>query len=112
MLNRLAVVVTAKQPLVDWVNVADPGGLEITLQTATEDNNVYLLPECDSPEDYTEMIRRVWPAIFDAELWQWYTDENLWPAKRSLQMFNEWFEYSFHPMITDLCDEPLIDNDE
>ena len=69
MLNRLAMVVTAKRPLVDWVNAADPGGIEITLETATEDNNVYLLPECDSPDDYRKLLGGIWPRIFEAELW-------------------------------------------
>src|SRR5204863_1600003 len=92
MLNRLAMVVTAKRPLVDWVNAADPGGIEITLETATEDNNVYLLPECDSPDDYRKLLGRIWPRIFEAELWAWYTDEALWPPNRTLEMFNGWFD--------------------
>ena len=38
----------------------------------------------------------------------WYTDESLWPKKRSLKMFREWFDIQYHSMVWDLAvREPL-----
>src|SRR4051812_40329269 len=109
MINRCAVVVTAKQPLVEWLHFVETGELNITLESARSDPNVYLLPETDCP--YPELLVGAWEPIFEAELEQWYTDEALWPPRRTLQMFLQWFECSFHSMITDLCVEPLLDDE-
>jgi hypothetical protein len=31
-----------------------------------------------------------------------------WPVDRTFDTFNRWFEYRFHSMLVDLCDEPVI----
>ena len=37
----------------------------------------------------------------------WYTDESLWPKKRTLKMFREWFAIEYRSMVWDLDTTPL-----
>ena len=39
--------------------------------------------------------------IFETELESWYIDKKLWPKKRSLKLFREWFTVECHTMIED-----------
>src|SRR3954471_14601143 len=107
MLNRLAVVVTAKQPVIEWLHFHEPEATDITLDVATHDPNVYLLPECDSENNYPHLLEESWETIFESELEQWYTDEAMWPHGRTIEMFRKWFDCKFHSMIVDLCGQPL-----
>ena len=39
----------------------------------------------------------------------WVTDESLWPADRTRELFDEWFEVQITSVIEDLdADEPLV----
>ena len=31
-----------------------------------------------------------------------------WPSRRDLNTFDRWFEWSFHSVVVDLCDDPLL----
>jgi hypothetical protein len=37
----------------------------------------------------------------------WYITEDLWVQKRTLKLFKEWFDYSFHTTVLDFLDEPI-----
>jgi len=110
MINRVAVVVRPRQPLVDWVRFNDPQDPSITLDDAREDSTVYLLPGDADPPGYGDIVAEVWDSIFEQELASWYTDEDLWPQGRTLEMFWQWFECEFHSGIVDLTDAPLEDD--
>jgi hypothetical protein len=110
MLNRLAVVVVPKQPLVDWVRFNDPADPFITLDEAREDATVYLLPEVEGEAEYRDILAEIWDSIFEQELAMWYTDVDLWPHGRTLEMFWQWFDCKFHSGIVDLTDAPLEDD--
>jgi hypothetical protein len=45
--------------------------------------------------------------IFEFELMGWYTDKDLWPDKRSWNMFQEWFEIEINSEVIDLLDEEI-----
>jgi len=36
-----------------------------------------------------------------------YTDESLWPKKRILDMFRDWFDVEYHSMVLDTIDESI-----
>lgn len=108
-LNRSAIVVTPKQPFLDWLRAIDPTNADIVLLELTEDPTIYLIPECDTDEDVAEALRDLYEEIFEEELAGWYTDESVWPRDRSFDVFRRWFDYRHHSMLMDLCDdEPLI----
>ena len=54
------------------------------------------------------MLDEFWPDLFEAMLEGWVTDEALWPKKRTLEMFQEWFEVQMRSIVQDLyLYEPL-----
>jgi hypothetical protein len=105
-LNRSAVIVTPKQPFLDWLHGADPTSLTVTLEELSEPT-IYLLPECDDDQDLIAHVRNYCDTIFEEELDAWYQDQSTWPVYRDFKTFCVWFEYQAHTMLLDLCDRPL-----
>ena len=57
MRNRGALILKSKQPAVDWINNADPyNSLELTIESANDDLNVYLIADEDA--DNSESLQR------------------------------------------------------
>jgi len=112
MINRSAIVVKAKQPFREWLlNLPDPVSEDITLDEINNEPHIYLLPEYEMIDQEDALLAHFYDIVFEAELNGWWTDETNWPSNRSFQLFKEWFDVSFHSMIEDLVDEPLIDDD-
>ena len=42
-----------------------------------------------------------------AQLVGWYRVPSSWPVNRTFDTFKRWFEYRFHSMLVDLCEDPL-----
>jgi hypothetical protein len=107
-LNRSAIVVKPKQPFLDWLQAADPTSHEITLGEVCREPTIYLIPECDTDEELADVLRESCEELFEEQLAGWYRDTSTGPRDRSYDVFCEWFDYRHHPMLVDLCDEPLI----
>jgi hypothetical protein len=45
--------------------------------------------------------------IFGEQLNGWYRVPATWPKRRDRATFQRWFEFSFHSVIVDLCDDIL-----
>ena len=108
MLNRSAIVVTPKQPFLDWLHGADPTSHDLTLNELAHEPAIYLIPECEAPANVDEVLRRVCEKIFDEQLAGWYNDETTWPRDRGLLVFRQSFSLQHHSVLIDLCDDPLI----
>ena len=106
--NRTAVVVLPKQPFLDWLHSADPTSRNLTLQDLAEDPSVYMIPEALDDSWATHFLTSSCGDIFEEQLAGWYTDEDVWPKDLSFDIFKQWYQYSFHYMVIDLSDEPLI----
>jgi len=107
-LNRSAIVVKPKQRFLDWLHAADPTSHGITLSDVAEEPTIYLIPACDTNEDLVDVLRELCEDIFEEQLDGWYRVPSSWPQDRSYAVFCQWFEYQYHSMLFDLCDEPLI----
>ena len=103
-INRNAIVVKPKKPVLDWVNSDYP---EKPVFTPGE-GNVYLIGERDSNEEFAQWLKRNFDEIFQNELNDWYTNEEVWPQKRTFKMFQEWFDYDIHSMVLDLEETEII----
>lgn len=111
MVNRSAVILKYKQPVIDWINDVDPlKNTEITLDYANEDRTVYLIHE-DESENIERWISANFLQLFESELEDWYTDESLWPKKRNRKVFDEWFEVEFHSVIIDTVGGKIYDDE-
>ena len=100
--NRHAIVVKPKQPLLDWVNAIYPDMAEDGSETT-----VYLVKERDSFEDTEKWLKRNFNDIFENELNGRHTDENDWPQKRTYKLFTEWFDTEIHTTVDDIEEGPI-----
>jgi hypothetical protein len=58
-LNRTAIVVKPKQPFLDWLHAANSTSSDLTLQELVLEPAIYLIPECDTPEEVAVTARTV-----------------------------------------------------
>jgi hypothetical protein len=102
MVSRSALVLEPTAAYWEWANscpgddpkVPPPGlGQE-------DESTVYLIPQMDlGPESW---LRRHFAAILEHELWAWCTDTTFWPADRSFDAFNRFFNVRFCSMVLDM----------
>lgn len=108
IVNRTAIVVRPGRPFLDWLHRADPTSGELSLEDLRREPTVYLLPECESEEEAREHLEGVCGQIFEEQLDGWYRVPSTWPNRRDLETFDRWCEWTFHSMVVDLCDDPLL----
>lgn len=116
VVNRSVLVVCLKQPYVDWANKLDEDEGEKILSTVdslNSDLSSYLIPEILDYIDLELFIEKYWIILFELQLSGWTTDQKQWPKRRTLKMFNEWFELRCGSLVMDLWGkEPIGYNDE
>ena len=110
-LNRSAIVVCPKSPFLDWLHAVDPTSASLTLVNLTREPTIYLVDECDDPDDEQACLQAVFATIFEDQLDGWWRDRATWPTPRSLAVFRRWFDCQFHSMLLDLADAPLIEEE-
>jgi len=106
--NRTAVVVVPKQPFLDWLRSVDPTSRRLTIRDLGHEPSIYLLPEADDDDQAAHFLAGYCRDIFEDQLAGWLTEPDLWPKNMGIDNFKRWFRYSFHSMVIDLSDEPLI----
>ena len=111
MLNRMAVVVTARQPFLDWLRSVDPTNDDVTLAEVNSEPPVYLLPECVDDDAAARCVRRHCGEILEAEIDGWWTERRDWPAKLTPKIFDEWFEWRWYSMVVDLGEGELVEEE-
>lgn len=102
VINRHAVVVKPRQPLLDWINALYPD-----LREDGSETSVYLIKSQFSREDAEKWLKRHFNKIFENELIGRHTDENDWPQKKTYKVFKEWFDIEIHEQVVDMEDEPI-----
>ena len=107
-INGTAIVVMPGQPFLDWLHRADPTSNELSLEDLRREPTVYLLPECENEEETREYLEELCSEIFEQQHDGWYRVPSSWPNRRDLDAFDRWFEWSFHSMVVDLGDDPLL----
>ena len=104
MLNRSAVVVRYRDTFRDWLRSI---GVQEEEFQDHGDKSVYLIGECEYPEDQDEVLRESSAAIFYEEVSAWHLDSEHYPDFNDFTLFTEWFEIEFFDMVSDALDEPL-----
>jgi hypothetical protein len=84
-----------KQPLLDWLRAVDSTSNDLSLGDLRKEPTLCLLAECGSDPEAESLLALACDRIFEEQLDGWYR------APR-------WFTYSFHSVIVDLCDDPLV----
>jgi len=108
-INRDALIIIPKQPLLDWVNYIYPEA-PVTLESLGKHDhgNVYLIPETDHPDDALNYLRENLELYFETELFDWCTDDKLWPKPLTWDLFERWFDYSIQSVVVDMAKGPIM----
>jgi len=69
-----------------------------------------LISETDG-ENYEKWIELNFKELFESELEGWYTDETLWPQKRTKKIFDEWFDVECHSVLIDTVGGKIYDDE-
>ena len=83
-------------------------GARLSLEDLRLEPTIYLLPEYDTEEEARGYLREYCSEIFEEQLDGWYRVPSAWPVDRTFDTFNRSFEYSFHSVLVDLSDEPVM----
>jgi len=100
--NRHAIVVKPRQPLLTWINALYPDMTEDGSETT-----VYLVKERKAFEDTEKWLKGNFNKIFENELNSRHTDESSWPQKRTYKLFTEWFDTEIHAIVEDIEEEVI-----
>ena len=106
--QRPAAIVRPAKPYVEWASSLP--GIPMAPE-ARGDEAVYLIPPFGSPEEAEDIIKQVFPALFERELHAWHTDEADWPQDRDYAIFRKWFTVELHSMVEDLCGHEITDEE-
>lgn len=109
-INRSVVIVRPKQPFLDWLSSVEKAlGGRVSQIDLTEEGAAFLIPDEDiiDAKEARRYIEKKWREIFEQFLFDWFIDDTLWPKKRTLKMFREWFDLIYAPMAWDLVKKPL-----
>ena len=107
VINRSAVIVMPAEPFLKWLQQVDPTSGELNprrLETGAYD---LFAPPYDTEEEAFTHLEEVCAEIFEKQLDGWYRVASSWPVNRTFDIFKRWFEYRFHSMLVDLCEDPL-----
>ena len=107
-IERSALIVMPGQPFLDWLHRVDETSAEISLEDLRRDSTIYLLPDYDTDEQAERHLRKHCREIFEEQLESWYRVPSAWPSDRSFRVFKQWFKYTFHSVLLDLCDGPIL----
>lgn len=97
-INRSAITLTFKQEFIDWHNYLYPD-LPYKLNTVGQSKTYLINQFFKNPE---ELLTKYYKEIFEAELEGVHLDENDWPQKRTLKVFNEWFDVKISDWVMDM----------
>ena len=116
MVNRSAVILRYQEPAIRWINEADSseqGAVKVQVKDTWEDANVYLISDEDGHSKQTalEWVAINYDILFEMELENWYTDPDLWPQKRTYELFQEWFKIEFHSVLLDTVGTSMLDDE-
>ncbi len=110
VVNRSALLLAPKKPLMDWVNsvFAEDARMDLSEPIAWDNMAVYMIPEFNTAEDVNAWLKENFSRFFEDQLFGWCQDPETWPEKLTWSRFNDWFHVSWQSLIVDdLEDEPL-----
>lgn len=99
LLDRGFITVRHTNAYWAWANQLSDVDVEFSEEDGIEPN-VYLIEE-----DFFEIepvIEKNYKKIFEAELEMVTENEDHWPEKRNIELFNEWFELELGSSVIDL----------
>lgn len=107
-INRSAIFLLPKQPVLDWLLAVDPNPMDISLEELRKEPDVFLVSQkLETHEDAVRWVNQHWKTYLEHYLMGWFTVESMWPKARSRKMIHEWFDVHFSSMVWDLAREEI-----
>jgi len=106
-IDRSIAIIKFKLPFLEWLNSVSDDSMNITMDVLNSDCAIFLIPEFDSKEEAIRFIEGFYREVFEMELDSWHRDRSVWPKRRSLKLFREWFGIEIHSMVMDALDEEI-----
>lgn len=103
-IDRTAVVLKPTARFLEWLNSAEEDAPVLTLEQLRTNCSVFLVPQCEEPEEVVAYFDERYRQIFEAEVAGWYLSEEHWPQDMSLKAFWEFFDIEIHDTAFDLED--------
>ena len=100
--NRGVLIIKPKQPFVDWANSLDDDEPRAVIGNLRKDCTAYLIPDLMNEDEVLADLELNFELLFEHELEGWCIDQTTWPADRSFEMFQEWFDVEWHSVVFDL----------
>jgi hypothetical protein len=111
-ISRDILILFPKKPLFDWANYIFPKDkLECSEPMAHDEGDIFLIPEFTNHNDAIEYVKENFIEFFKQELFDWTSDESLWPEKLTWELFDSWFHYSIQSVVMDTLDEEIKKDD-
>ncbi|MEM1176987.1 MAG: hypothetical protein AAGM22_01485 [Acidobacteriota bacterium] len=111
MINRSAIVLRAKPPMIKWINKTGPDDSPpLSKRDVNRDRTVYLISEeaGETEEAFREWVKANFETLFEAELMGWITDPEFWPRSRTFAVFTKWFDVEMHSVVLDTTDDDFV----
>lgn len=99
LIDRSALILTPREPFLAWIN-----SIETDEEMGEEEMlvpSIYLIPDLEDETEAEKYLRKNFDRIFTQELSAWYPDEDLWPKKRTFNMFIEWVDIKVSNLVWD-----------
>lgn len=124
LVNRCAITVRPRPPMLEWLRPFRPATQPDPLQPhplqrhspernpgrhgpEPDHGSIYLIETSDDEAGSEQELLAACGRIFEAELELWCRDRRRWPADRSPAVFLHWFEVRHHELVEDLGRCPL-----
>ncbi|QZA78958.1 hypothetical protein K4H28_06060 [Deefgea tanakiae] len=107
IVDRSAAIIRPKADFLNWLNQLPGNDVILTLDEIRADCTVLMVPEAAEPEDAIAYIDEISEKIFSMELASWVADDALWPQKRNLKMFWDWFDVEIHLGVMDAVSDEI-----
>ena len=104
VLSRSAITITYKKPFIDWNNKLFP---DLPMhENMIGESKTYLVNEIFN--NAVQVIKKYYKEIFETELEGVCIDNNEWPQKITIKLFNEWFSYEISDWVMDLSNKSFF----
>lgn len=110
LVDRSIAIIRPKRPFLTWLNAMPDLDFELSLADIRADCTVVMIPDVHEAEDGIAYVDDIAMALFEMELASWVADETVWPMKRNLAMFWEWFDVEIHLEVVDSIASDIINS--
>jgi len=108
LVKRGALIVYAKEKMLDWVNQQD--GFEheqLSIEEINTEPTVFLIPEYEDEENAFLYIEENKNTIFTNLLFEWNENDKI-NLDVSKENFYDWFDFLITPIVNDLVNTKII----